>query len=190
MCQCHQGMTRDPSLYIASWVSPGLCSQVCWPTLTRFMKGWGAHSWNLVKSPLAVIIMILMIKSGHNFAHVMTAELSWYTCMCKIMTWSHHYFSSKHKNVFFQIGLWAHEPFAGLDSRFVPSQWKTLLQSNTLSHWLGTNLESALLCKVVPRDQAGVGCIFVIDCKKGRDSCILVHNLEFQLVMLNLIFQF
>ena len=28
------------------------------------------------------------------------------------------------------------------DSRFAPSQWETLLQSNTVSHWLGT--ESAL----------------------------------------------
>ena len=31
------------------------------------------------------------------------------------------------------------------DSRFAPSQWETLLQSNTVSHWLGTNLESALV---------------------------------------------
>ena len=30
------------------------------------------------------------------------------------------------------------------DCRFAPSQWQTLLQSNNLSHWLGTNLESAL----------------------------------------------
>ena len=29
------------------------------------------------------------------------------------------------------------------DSRFVPSQWVTLLQSNTISHWMGANLESA-----------------------------------------------
>ena len=31
-----------------------------------------------------------------------------------------------------------------VDSRFVLSQWETLLQSNAASHWLGTNLESAL----------------------------------------------
>ena len=30
------------------------------------------------------------------------------------------------------------------DSRFAPSQWETSLQSNTASHWLVTNLESAL----------------------------------------------
>ena len=31
----------------------------------------------------------------------------------------------------------------GADSRLAPSQWETL-QSNTVSHWLGANLESAL----------------------------------------------
>ena len=30
------------------------------------------------------------------------------------------------------------------DSRLAPSQWETSLQGNTVSHWLGTNLESAL----------------------------------------------
>ena len=30
------------------------------------------------------------------------------------------------------------------DSRFAPSQWETSLQSNAVSHWLGTNPESAL----------------------------------------------
>ena len=29
------------------------------------------------------------------------------------------------------------------DSRLAPSQWETLLQSNAVSHWLGTCLESA-----------------------------------------------
>ena len=31
------------------------------------------------------------------------------------------------------------------DSRFAPSQWEMSLQSNAISHWLGTNLESAPL---------------------------------------------
>ena len=30
------------------------------------------------------------------------------------------------------------------DSRLAPSQWETSLQSKTVSHWLGANLESAL----------------------------------------------
>ena len=31
------------------------------------------------------------------------------------------------------------------DSRLTPSQWETSLQCNAVSHWLGANLESALL---------------------------------------------
>ena len=31
-----------------------------------------------------------------------------------------------------------------VDSRFAPSQWEMLLQSNGMSHWLGAKLESAL----------------------------------------------
>ena len=31
------------------------------------------------------------------------------------------------------------------DTRFPPSQWEMALQSNAISHWLGANLESALL---------------------------------------------
>ena len=38
------------------------------------------------------------------------------------------------------------------DSRFVPSQWETSLQSNAISHWLGANIESTLIlyCTAVP----------------------------------------
>ena len=37
------------------------------------------------------------------------------------------------------------------DSRFAPSQWETALLCNAVSHWLGTNLESALdwMCLVL-----------------------------------------
>ena len=41
------------------------------------------------------------------------------------------------------------------DSRHAPSQWETSLQSNTVSHWLGANLESALYtqdCTWVPEN--------------------------------------
>ena len=31
------------------------------------------------------------------------------------------------------------------DSRFAPSQWELSLQSNAVSHWLGANLETALM---------------------------------------------
>ena len=35
------------------------------------------------------------------------------------------------------------------DSWLAPSQWETSFQSNAISHWLGTNLESALGCIMV-----------------------------------------
>ena len=35
----------------------------------------------------------------------------------------------------------------GVASRFAPSQWEMSLQSNTVSHWLSTNLKSAL-CQI------------------------------------------
>ena len=37
------------------------------------------------------------------------------------------------------------------DPRFVPSQWETSLQSNAVSHWQGTNLESALNLLLEPQ---------------------------------------
>ena len=32
-----------------------------------------------------------------------------------------------------------------VDSRLAPSQWETLLQSTSVSHWLGANVESVLI---------------------------------------------
>ena len=44
------------------------------------------------------------------------------------------------------------------DSRHVLSQWETSLQSNSLSHWLGPNLESALSCRLSSRDHLQLWC--------------------------------
>ena len=47
-------------------------------------------------------------------------------------------------------GRFRSPPWQGrADSRLVPSQWETSLQSNAVSHWLGTNLESALQGKKI-----------------------------------------
>ena len=40
---------------------------------------------------------------------------------------------------------------SGLILGFVPSQWEKPFQCNTVPHWLGTNLESALSSKQLPR---------------------------------------
>ena len=53
--------------------------------------------------------------------------------------------SSKfHKNKFDE----KHRTLLRADSRLAPSQWETSLHSNAVSHWLGANLESALLLMV------------------------------------------
>ena len=46
--------------------------------------------------------------------------------------------------IFFRAQWSAKPPNYRADSMFEPSQWGTPLQSNAVSHWLGTNLESAL----------------------------------------------
>ena len=42
------------------------------------------------------------------------------------------------------------------DSRFAPSQWEASLQSNAASHWLGANLESALVFAQEPRGRDSI----------------------------------
>ena len=43
------------------------------------------------------------------------------------------------------VGKATHIDSFRADSRLVPGHWETSLQSNAVSHWLGANLESALL---------------------------------------------
>ena len=50
-------------------------------------------------------------------------------------------------------------------SRFAPSQWEMLLQSNAISHWLGANLESAL---VKPRHNEFISGIMKV--------CLILHH--------------
>ena len=45
------------------------------------------------------------------------------------------------------------------DSEFAPSQWEMSLQSNTISHWLGANLESALWYQAVCQECLLAGCL-------------------------------
>ena len=45
--------------------------------VTHCTNGFWAHDRNLVKIDFALILMT-MIQSGHNFAHVTTTQLSWH----------------------------------------------------------------------------------------------------------------
>ena len=53
-------------------------------SVDHFTKGFWAHNWIIVKIRFA-LSLILMIQSGHNFAHVMTALLSWHVQNCDLM---------------------------------------------------------------------------------------------------------
>ena len=49
--------------------------------------------------------------------------------------------------------MYQSEYFVRADSMFVPSQWETLLQSKAISHWLGENLDSALILCMHPANK-------------------------------------
>ena len=60
------------------------------------------------------------------------------------------------------------KPNCRADSRLAPSQWETALQSNTVSHWLGANPESALqlyqsfICQIFQKKPKHVFAIYMI----------------------------
>ena len=68
-----------------------------------------------------------MIRASHERYIVWIHKCSVY------MSWIHHIWSDVTVIIRYSA-----------DARFVPSQWETSLQSNTVSHWLGANLASAL----------------------------------------------
>ena len=47
------------------------------------------------------------------------------------------------------------------DSQFVPSQWEMVLLCNNVSHWLGTNLESALYIYIYIALQININFLYV-----------------------------
>ena len=80
-----------------------------------------------------------------------------------------------------KVWIWlylVHQPRA--DSCFAPSQWETSLQSNAVSHWLGTNLESTLPSFL---GKSGSGFIwFTIRSWKFGSSCIFATGVLFLLI--------
>ena len=54
-------------------------------------------------------------------------------------------FSLMSYHIYFPMNSVSVNVIRRVDSRFAPSQWETALFCNDVSHWLGTNLESALI---------------------------------------------
>ena len=65
------------------------------------------------------------------------------------------------------------------DSMLAPSQWETSLQSNTVTHWLGTNLESALMSFYFQPSVVGAGEWLTWQETKAAIRRLLTKGVEF-----------
>ena len=76
--------------------------------------------------------------------HWRYSTLSWWQpAVLSVATDEEDHMSRKRQWCEFWLKIKHH--YCRTDLRLVPSHWETLLQSSAVSHWLGANLESALL---------------------------------------------
>ena len=68
------------------WVKKGYMKDICHRSLNmyNFTKAFWAHNPNFTKIHIALPVIII-IRSGHNFAHVTTAEQLWYVQNCRLI---------------------------------------------------------------------------------------------------------
>ena len=69
---------------------------------------------------------------------------------------------------------------SGADFKLAPSQWEMSLQSNTISHWLDTNLESALpyhwpFCTVQNKDNIVLGKLYQCWYQFNLDRAFMIY---------------
>ena len=110
--------------------------------LSKLMTLNSTHvSQHGIKTRLPQRLSALSHQNHNTGWLVMTYTHTWFSGadILYIIKWYH---ATKWVYVSFRIHWHCHRA----DSRIAPcSQWETLLQSNAISHWLGANLESALL---------------------------------------------
>ena len=70
--------------------------------------------------------------------------VSCYAMLYAVMLWDGHFSPAKYPRKSTPYTSTSGKIYRA-DSRLVPSQWELSLQSNAVSHWLGANLESALI---------------------------------------------
>ena len=139
MLSCSQSFQR------VWWAGP------CFNIKTQSYRHWDSHyikirqSHNHVTFIMKIPIywkMIFILKQGPDNIHHGK----------KNSGWIQHHLEDENWCVF------------RVDYRFAPSQWETLLQSNAVSHLLGTNLESALC--------VGMSCTLDRLCVNQCNDCI------------------
>ena len=104
-------------------------------------------------------------RNGHQVMCHIADSLAWKYCLSDDQQWFLKNDRNQHCSLHIEVALvvccvfaldivifgvqfrilWCVLCLNRTDSRFVPSQWETSLQSNAVSHWLCANLESALL---------------------------------------------
>ena len=90
----------------------------------------------------AVLCEISCYIGQSHVEHNLT-DNKWWRVSCEVLEQSYPYcFSNCTK-------------FCRADARFAPSQWKTVLLCNDVSHWLGASLESALFCNLLLSNSGG-----------------------------------
>ena len=60
------------------------CHHVLHMIRIHFTKSSWAQNWNFVKT-YVTLTQYIMLRSGHNFAHVMTAVLAWHVQICDLI---------------------------------------------------------------------------------------------------------
>ena len=110
-----------------------------WLVQWLISQGFWAHNWNVMKIHV-VPIFILMIQSGHNFTHAMTAQLSWHVQNCGLIWWSFwmdgqhdliiiHEMSPRLQRVVFTL---TEAPIPSPDQTIITSDWIALLSQQSL----------------------------------------------------------
>ena len=111
----------------------------------HFKKCWQQNGSHLVQSPMCYWCQhqtwqVTLFSHYLQFKNMMTVSF--------VFVYVNITNNLLHLWAYFSACLWNMEvKMTGqyrADYRLAPSQWETLLQSNPVSHWLGTNLESAL----------------------------------------------
>ena len=83
--------------------------------------------YNSIKHARTTILLCVIQRKFHI--------IIWLTILCN------HMINNPSYNAGFHVTIWY---ICRADSRFVPSQWETALLCNSVSHWLGANVKSAL----------------------------------------------
>ena len=147
LCPIHwsQVLSRE---WRCSWCSADRrWSNYIW-VITNFIAYWGA--------PYIRGLTVHIVKMSYFQQYVLSLTDITHECMHIILlppiTFSQ--WNKPWSNILWSVGQNDHTNISincRVDCRLASSQWETSLQSNTVSHWLGTNLESAITWRCTPK---------------------------------------